>query len=258
LRGELTPFNSGHHLPELQASESEAQVHGIYAAHGESDQIRFSALSYAIRGSLAALSLVHFSTLDACLTALDLLPSPVFGFRLFRHSIGHGDMDAQFFVSQVVASLGLVMFGLGIPTIVWLILLRFRNDLHDPGVRHAFGVVYDGYLLPDGTYNGRGFWWWELLVINLRKAALLVAVRVAGSAVSQATALIGILSLALILHVQTFPYESWILNNLETVSLLSLWFAVAIGLASLTTASDEATYSDDSVGHRRIQVRSGY
>ena len=253
--GTGTKIQRGAATPNIAANTLPAELHSASAQHPTiAEHSSFSSVSYAIRGSLAALFLVHFATLDTCLTALDVLPMRIFGHTFLRYSVSNSDMDESFLLSQTLALLGLVVFGLGIPAGAWAVLYHFRHDLSDPGVRHAFGVVYDGYLLPpeqraacndssssatashDKHHRRGSYWWWELLVVNVRKAVLLIAVRITSSPVSQATSLLGILSASLILHIAAFPYESWTLNNLETVSLLTLWLAVALGLASFTGA----------------------
>lgn len=200
----------------------------------------------AFRAAFILLLLVHFPVVDACLRMLDTLDSMVYGFTLLRVDVGHGSMDAQFAVAQLVAWLGLVVFGVGIPLGSALLICRRRHEVHLPRVQRVFGAVYEGFRIPDLPSRGEApthaaflkhaakqpnYWFWELLVVLPRKVLLAVIAVVVRAPVLQASLISIVLVTSLVVHVAAKPFRESLLNTVETLALVTICLASFGGLS---------------------------
>jgi hypothetical protein len=57
-----------------------------------------------------------------------------------------------------VALPGLIIWGLGIPSLGLAILLRYKDHLNDPDVRLKYGFLYKGYKQQKAFY-------WEIVIM---------------------------------------------------------------------------------------------
>jgi len=109
-------------------------------------------------------------------------------------------------------SLGLVVYGLGIPMGGLALLFVNRHHLHEPHIRARYGFLYM-------QYNDH-MWFWETVTL-LRKVGLaVIAVLLAtqGTGV-QVTASIALLVTCLVGHFFAMPHRLAVLNNVEAISL---------------------------------------
>jgi len=165
---------------------------------------------------------------------------------VFAHDTGRGDFDDEFIASQALAVLWLLLVGTATPLVAVYFLAVNRRNLLDRNFTHAVGSLYSGYRVSvPGAFMG-GFWYWEVLIVSMRKILLLTVVVTVDERYSQLSLLLLVLSVSLVLHLSAMPLEAPLLNRLEAASLLSLTFVALLGLAnetegSTSSANDRAT-----------------
>ncbi len=202
----------------------------------------------ALRTTLVLLLLLHFGVVAACLRALDTLDTPIFGFTFLRSDVSVGSFDGNTFAAaQTFAVLGLLIWGFGIPALGAIILCRNRHTLHNPEVISLYGGLYEGIRVPSPeqltaseqlTAHTRrmalraqpNFWYWELLVAVPRKLLLAIAVAAIRTPALQASVILLVLTVALVVQVAARPYAMHSLNVIEALSLGVLWMSAFSGL----------------------------
>lgn len=124
------------------------------------------------------------------------------------------------------------IYGIILPGVLFIILYRNRHLLNEEQNRMRYGLVYVGYK--------PRLWFWELCQFYrkvLLKGALIC---VAGySGLVQATSILIILILVLLLQLAFKPYEHESINNLEFHSILTATLTVTLGLYFLNNNSPE-------------------
>ena len=189
-----------------------------------------SPMSYGIRAALILVFVVHFSVVQVYLNMLELLPEPVYGFNVFRHSPGHGSFDRQYSHASTVATLALLVVGLGAPLGAAVYLGANRTRLHAPSMQHRAGFLFAGFRLHRRMCCG-GFWFWELLV-TLRKVLVMTVVVTVDSEGTKGMLLALLLGVSLIAHTAAQPYKARLLNALEGCAVACLWLGVLLGIVS--------------------------
>jgi len=202
----------------------------------------------ALRITLVLLLLLHFGIVETCLRALDTLDTPMFGFTFLRADVSVGSFDgAAFSFGQLLAVLGLLVWGFGIPTLGAVVLYRNRRRLHSSHTIALYGSLYEGMRVPSpediegasamkpvqlraALGSQPNFWYWELLVAIPRKLLLAIAVAAIRTPALQASVILMVLSTALVLQMAAAPYVTRSLNALETLSLAVLWLTAFSGL----------------------------
>merc|ERR1712072_706212 len=108
---------------------------------------------------------------------------------------------------------GFVLYGLGMPALLWWLVWRHRQELQSPAVRSQLGFLYASYQ-PHA-------WYFEP-VIMLRKALLaVVSVNLAPMGLSMQTyTAILLLFTALLIHMNLRPMASQYLQRMEQISLV--------------------------------------
>jgi hypothetical protein len=124
------------------------------------------------------------------------------------------------------------IYGIFLPGILFIILYRNRHQLNEEQNRMRYGIVFLGYK--------PRLWFWELCQFYrkvLLKGALIC---VAGySGLVQATSILIILILVLLLQLAFKPYEHESINNLEFHSILSGTMTITLGLYFINNNSPE-------------------
>jgi len=195
------------------------------------------------RIGILLLLLLHFGIVDTCLRVLRLYDVPVLGARLIAANLQFGDMDDEFALARLLASLGLAIFGIGLPLAGTCVLCRSRSphQLNRPDTKAYFGALFDGYKVgqrrPDGKRESN-LWFWELLVVIPRKVMLAIIVSLVTRPSTQASLVMLIMSSSLVLHVLTQPYLLPVMNIVETAALSTLLLASMSGLMLLDSERD--------------------
>jgi len=199
----------------------------------------------ATRAVLILLLLLHFGVVEACLRMLDTLDIKIYGLELLRYDLRFGEMNPEFGTAQLIAYMGLLLWGVGIPLSGAVILFKRRHRLHLPHENRMFGGLFEGFKMPSLSMLPSGlppalqrrhlaeqpnFWYWELLVVIPRKMLLSIIVVLVRQPYSQATLIAIVVTGTLVLHVAAQPYEQRLLNTVETISLSTLWMAAFGGL----------------------------
>lgn len=198
-------------------------------ASSAADSQQSSCAPFTIRAIIVCLQLSHFGAVEACLRLLDVHGSNLLGHTVLRHDLSHGSFDAEYVPARVVASLALVLHGIGLPVAgVWF-LRRNQHKLDRPRFQHAAGFLYSGYRRWEGGMGG--FWYWELLVVTLRKVLLLIVAVTVSQPFLQSALIMIVLTLSLLLQVRAQPYTSSLMNGLDMAGMGSLAVLALLGLS---------------------------
>ena len=137
---------------------------------------------------------------------------------------------------------------------VWVCPCRWSSPLLAPSFRSKYAFLYDGYDIP------RGWYWWEAMVL-IRKVGVIGLSVILSDPFLQVFAASIWMIFFLVLHIRVLPYNSSLMNNLETVSLtvtlmnmmgsLLYWQYVM----AVTMAVTMAVWL--TIEGFRVQVRSG-
>merc|ERR1711871_449725 len=168
-----------------------------------------------------------------------------------RSDLEHGEFDAYLsqdlrvpcFDAQHISMLVLVgipsaiIYIVGVPLSIFLILMRNEKRLHTDKFRFRYGMLISGY---NDSYS-----WWEAMVAW--RKAFIIMTSVIGGLLGTATQVylsIGFLLGFLCLQMSKKPYTSALLNDMENYGLLASFLTLYLGLCyyleSLTTASRTA------------------
>ncbi len=97
--------------------------------------------------------------------------------------------------------------------------------------KHAAGFLYEGYRRGVPSVCCGGFWYWEVLVVTLRKVLLLIVAVTVAQPFLQSAIIVLILTVSLLLQVAAAPYMTTALNVLEAGGLLCLAAIALLGLS---------------------------
>jgi hypothetical protein len=131
------------------------------------------------------------------------------------------------------ASVGIiVVYVVGLPTMLGVALLRLRKRLHEPQVERALGFVYTCYR-PERLY-------WEVIVL-IRRAVMIALGIIFSAAIRQF--LLAFASFAfLLLHFMAWPDLSVFENTVEAAALALLTF-IAVAETSTLAAATSTQFS---------------
>jgi hypothetical protein len=131
------------------------------------------------------------------------------------------------FFSITVGMPGLVLWGLGIPTLALFLLIRNRNNLRSVEVKTKFGFLYIGY-----KYSN---FYWELVILYRKIAIAFTSVFLSSiSTEVQALSVMIVILIAFNLQLRYMPYENIELNMMEVRSIIVAGITIYCGLYFLT------------------------
>lgn len=105
----------------------------------------------------------------------------------------------------------------------------------------AAWAIFDGYKVGQRRHDGTreaNLWFWELLVVIPRKVLLAIIVSLVTRPSTQASLVMLVLAVSLVLHVMTQPYLLPVMNIVETAALGTLLLASMSGLMLLDSDKD--------------------
>jgi hypothetical protein len=120
--------------------------------------------------------------------------------------------------------IGLFIWGILVPGLIFLQLFRNRRNLHIHKIKYRYGFLFSGYL--------RKRYFWEFVIIG-KKFILVVLTIIMQSDYDptiQSLLLITSLLVFLVLHVHFNPYITKELNNLELLSSLAAIITILAGI----------------------------
>jgi len=134
--------------------------------------------------------------------------------------------DDHRYIAYIVGIPGLVLFSFGIPALLLVFLFAKKDVLYTEEYLHTYGFVYEAYA--------DNHMYWE--VVTMARKALVAAIVVYGYTLGphlQAVLALGVLIVALVLHIIVHPYKYDRLNDLEGLSLvvttLTMYSALVFG-----------------------------
>ena len=134
--------------------------------------------------------------------------------------------------SLIVAVPGIILWALGIPTLILMFMAKYKRRLHLDTFRVIFGFFFNGY-------KSRKFYW-ELIIMYRKILLITISVFMASEAVIlQALNVILMLIASLYLQYSNKPYNSTELNNMEMQALCIAAITIYSGLYYLTKSIGE-------------------
>jgi hypothetical protein len=138
------------------------------------------------------------------------------------------------FYASFVALPCIIVWGLGVPTLIWLYLHRNRRELDFIDNKLRFGFLYNGFR--------KGTFYWEIIILYRKISVICCAVFLGTVSIPvQALTVIVILLFCLYIQYKTRPYTHPDLNELETRGLLVATVTIYCGLYYLTNDIDQIT-----------------
>jgi len=125
----------------------------------------------------------------------------------------------------------LLVVGVGLPIMGALFLSWNRHKMERVRFKHAAGFLYEGYRRGMPRTCCGGFWYWELLVVTLRKVLLLIVAVTVSQPFLQSALILLVLTLSLLLQVRAQPYTSRLMNGLDMAGMASLALLALLGLS---------------------------
>ena len=135
--------------------------------------------------------------------------------------------------SLIVAIPGILLWAIGLPSIMLAILTKRRRVLHRDIYRVIFGFMYNGYKL------SRYYWEFVLIYRKIFIIAILVFMSESSSQLQALTVII-VLFFSLYLQYSQKPYNHSTLNHMETNALFVANLTIYCGLYYLTGIANEA------------------
>lgn len=134
--------------------------------------------------------------------------------------------DHSFF-AVAIGLPGLLVWGLGIPTLALVLLVRNRSNLRSVEVKTKYGFLYIGY-----KYNN---FYWELIILYRKICIAFTSVFLSSISVEvQALSVMIVILVAFNLQLRYMPYENLELNMMETRSIIVAGITIYCGLYFLT------------------------
>ncbi|CDW82324.1 UNKNOWN [Stylonychia lemnae] len=127
------------------------------------------------------------------------------------------------FYSYFVALPCIIVWGLGIPFFALSILIAKRKKLDNFEIRQRFGFLYRGYR--------KDYYYWEIVIMYRKILIIFAAVFISNfGIVAQALIVFFILIIFLLINFKKQPFNTLVLNDLETLSLITSMVTIYCGL----------------------------
>jgi predicted outer membrane repeat protein len=127
------------------------------------------------------------------------------------------------FYTITVAIPGIIIWGITVPLICLLFLIKNRRKLKDIEIRLKFGFLFNGYSAQ--------YYYWEFVIISRKMFIICISVFLGSISVPvQALVAISVLITAFFLHLKHSPYEHKDLNEMERRSILVAMITIYCGL----------------------------
>jgi hypothetical protein len=178
--------------------------------------------------------LIHPNVIKAmfsCFNCMEIEPGQLW----LRDSLDIECWTGEHLWSAVLIALpGLVVWGLGIPTVTLLILIKIRGQLGKSASSKKFAFLYQG-LKPSHFY-------WEFVILYRKILITILSVFLSPVSIPvQALLLLAVLVLAAFMQSRCSPYTLEVLNQLELLSIASATCTIYCGCFYLTGDLNEST-----------------
>ncbi|CDW87730.1 UNKNOWN [Stylonychia lemnae] len=127
------------------------------------------------------------------------------------------------FYSFFVALPCIIVWGLGIPFFALTILIRKRKKLDNFEIRQRYGFLYRGYR--------KEYYYWEIVIMYRKILIIFTAVFISNfGIIAQALIVFFTLIVFLLINFKKQPFNTLVLNDLETLSLITSMITIYCGL----------------------------
>ncbi|CDW79545.1 UNKNOWN [Stylonychia lemnae] len=127
------------------------------------------------------------------------------------------------FYSYFVALPCIIVWGLGIPFFALVILIKQRMKLENFDTRQKYGFLYRGYR--------KEYFYWEIVIMYRKILIIFTSVFVSNfGIIAQALIIFFALIVFLMINFKKQPFNTQILNDLETLSLITSMITIYCGI----------------------------
>lgn len=134
--------------------------------------------------------------------------------------------------SLIIAIPGIIMWAVGIPTLLLVIMSKKQRFLYRDNNRVIFGFLFNGFKSSK--------FYWEFLIMYRKIIIITIAVFMSSSTMLQALTVIILLIMSLYLQYSNKPYSQSELNHMETQALFIATVTIYCGLYYLSKSIGEA------------------
>jgi len=136
------------------------------------------------------------------------------------------------FYSIIVAIPSIILWAIGFPTLILVIMIKRRSVLYQDTNKVIFGFIFNGYKIQK--------FYWEFIIMYRKILIITISVFMSnGSTTVQALTVVIVLILSLYFQYSSKPYSRSELNYMETEALLTAVTTIYCGLYYLTNLTDE-------------------
>lgn len=126
----------------------------------------------------------------------------------------------------------MVVWGLGIPFFAFLLLTGIRKQLDKIESREKLGFLYRGYR--------KDYYFWEIIIMYRKITLICISVFISSyGIIAQALIVFIILVSFLFFNMKREPFQTRVLNDLETLSLVTSMVTIYCGLFYLSDIPEE-------------------
>ena len=126
----------------------------------------------------------------------------------------------------------MVVWGIGIPFFAFLLLSKIRTSLDRIESRERLGFLYRGYR--------KEFYYWEIIIMYRKIALIFISVFVSSyGIITQALVVFLLLIGFFFVNMKKQPFQTTVLNDLETLSLVTSMVTIYCGLFFLSNMRQE-------------------
>ncbi|CDW75877.1 UNKNOWN [Stylonychia lemnae] len=155
------------------------------------------------------------------------------------------------FYSYFVALPCIIVWGLGIPFFALAILMRKRKKLDSFEIRQRFGFLYRGYR--------KDYYYWEIVIMYRKILIIFTAVFISNfGIVAQALIVFFILIIFLMINFKKQPFNTLILNDLETLSLITSMITIYCGLFFILNKPKEWIEENPDYARGSVSLSTGF
>ncbi|CDW81646.1 UNKNOWN [Stylonychia lemnae] len=153
--------------------------------------------------------------------------------------------------SYFVALPSIIVWGLGIPFFALIILIKRRKQLNSFDIRQSYGFLYRGYR--------KDYYYWEIVIMYRKICIIFTAVFISNfGVVAQALIVFFILIIFLLINFKKQPFNTLVLNDLETLSLITSMVTIYCGLFFILNKPQEWIEENPDYARGSVSLSIGF
>ncbi|CDW82469.1 UNKNOWN [Stylonychia lemnae] len=153
--------------------------------------------------------------------------------------------------SYFVALPSIIVWGLGIPFFAFAILIKRRDKLNTFEVRQSYGFLFRGYR--------KEYYFWEIVIMYRKIMIIFTSVFISNfGVVSQALLVFMILIFFLMINFKKQPFNTLVLNDLETLSLITSMITIYCGIFFILNKPKDWINENPDLARGSVSLSDGF